>query len=151
MASSFIYGTKIIISPYDGELSLMEKTKAFTFSLTPLSSNTNILAKNQSISLKVVDSRVNSSEWKVYAYIEKPLTSQGGYTLPDALVFKKLDDEVIILNETPSLVFTGTNNNGDAQRTVITWSEEKGPLLDLTNGLEANEEYFAELIFILKE
>lgn len=152
VASSFIYGTKIIISPYDGELSLMETTKAFTFSLTPLSSNPNILVKNQSISLKVVDSRVNSSEWKVYAYIEKPLTSQGGYTLPDALVFKKLDDEVIILNETPSLVFTGTNNNGDAQRTLITWSEEKGPLLDLTNdGLEANEEYFTEVIFILEE
>lgn len=152
VASSFIYGTKIVTSPYDGELSLMETTKAFVFSLTPLSSNPNILGKNESVSLKVVDSRVNSSEWKVYAYIEKPLTSQGGYTLPESLIFKKLDDEVIILNETPSLVFTGTNNNGDALRTLVTWSEEKGPLLDLTdNGLEANEEYFAEVIFILEE
>lgn len=152
VASSFIYGTKIVTSPYDGELSLMETPKAFVFSLTPLSSNPNILVKNQSISLKVVDSRANSSEWKVYAYIEKPLTSQGGFTLPDALVFKKLDDEIITLNETPTLVFTGTNNNGDAQRTLITWSEEKGPLLDLTNdGLEANEEYFAEVTFILEE
>lgn len=152
VASSFIYGTKIVTSPYDGELSLMETTNAFVFSSTPLSSNPNILGKNESVSLKVVDSRANSSEWKVYAYIEKPLTSQGGYTLPESLVFKKLDDEVIILNETPALVFTGTNNNGDVLKTLITWSEEKGPLLDLTeNGLEANEEYFAEVIFILEE
>lgn len=70
----------------------------------------------------------------------------------DALVFKKLDDEVINLNETPVLVFNGTNNNGDAQRTLITWSKEKGPLLDLTdNALEANEEYFAEVNFVLEE
>lgn len=80
------------------------------------------------------------------------LTSQNGYTLPGVLVFKKLDDEVISLNEKPSLVFNGTNNNGDAKRTLITWSKEKGPLLDLTNNvLEANEEYFAKVIFLLEE
>lgn len=80
------------------------------------------------------------------------MTSQVGYTLPNALVFKKLDDEIISLSETPALVFTGTNNNGNAQRTLITWSKEKGPLLDLTdNALEVNEEYFAEVNFVLEE
>lgn len=73
------------------------------------------------------------------------------YTLTDALVFKKLDDEIIILNETPTLVFTGTNNE-NSKKTLITWSKEKGPLLDLTNdALEVNEEYFAEVIFVLEE
>ena len=73
------------------------------------------------------------------------------YTLTDALVFKKLDDEIIILNETPTLVFTGTNNE-NSKKTLITWSKEKGPLLDLTNdALEVNEEYFAEIIFVLEE
>lgn len=111
-----------------------------------------IFGRNESISLKIVDSRVNSSEWKVYAYIENPLTSQGSYTLKDALVFKKLDDEVVILNESPTLIFTGTSNDENAKRTLITWSKEKGPLLDLTNSaLEANEEYFAEVIFVLEE
>ena len=58
--------------------------------------------------------------------------SQGGYTLPDALVF------------------TGANNNRDSEITLITWSREKGPLLDLTNdALEIKEEYFAEVIFVL--
>lgn len=61
----------------------------------------------------------------MYAYIEKTITSQGGYTLPDALVFKKLDNEVIILSETPTLVFTGANNNGDSGITLVTWSREK--------------------------
>ena len=152
VASSFIYGTRIVTSPYNGELSLMDTTKIFNFSLVPISSNPIIFGKSESVSLVVVDSRINSSEWKIYAYMEKPLTSQNGYTLPGVLVFKKLDDETISLNETPSLVFKGTNNNGDAKRTLITWSKEKGPLLDLTNSaLEANEEYFAEVTFILEE
>lgn len=152
VASSFIYGTRIVTSPYNGELSLMDTTKIFNFSLVPISSNPIIFGKSESISLVVVDSRINSSEWKIYAYMEKPLTSQNGYTLPGVLVFKKLDDETISLNETPSLVFKGTNNNGDAKRTLITWSKEKGPLLNLTNNsLEANEEYFAEVIFLLEE
>ena len=152
VASSFIYGTRIVTSPYNGELSLMDTRKIFNFSLVPISSNPIIFGKSESISLVVVDSRINSSEWKIYAYMEKPLTSQNGYTLPGVLVFKKLDDETISLNETPSLVFKGTNNNGDAKRTLITWSKEKGPLLDLTNNaLEANEEYFAEVIFLLEE
>lgn len=152
VASSFIYETRIVTSPYNGELSLMDTTKIFNFSLVPISSNPIIFGKSESISLVVVDSRINSSEWKIYAYMEKPLTSQNGYILPGVLVFKKLDDEVISLNATPSLVFNGTNNNGDAKRTLITWSKEKGPLLDLTNNaLEANEEYFAEVIFLLEE
>ena len=152
VSSSFIYGSRLITSPYNGELSLMDATKTFTFSLVPISTNPIIFGKNRSVSLKVVDSRVNSTDWKVYAYIEKPLTSQGGHTLPDALVFKKLNDEVIILSETPALVFTGTNNNGDSEITLVTWSREKGPLLDLTNdALEINEEYFAEVIFVLEE
>lgn len=152
VASSFIYGTRIVTSPYNGELSLMDTTKIFNFSLVPISSNSIIFGKSESVSLVVVDSRINSSEWKIYAYMEKPLTSQNGYTLPGVLVFKKLNDETISLNETPSLVFNGINNNGDAKRTLITWSKEKGPLLDLTNSaLEANEEYFAEVIFLLEE
>lgn len=130
----------------------MDTTKIFNFSLVPISSNPIIFVKSESISLVVVDSRINSFEWKIYAYMEKPLTSQNGYTLPVVLVFKKLDDETISLNETPSLVFNGTNNNGDAKRILITWSKEKEPLLDLTNNvLEANEEYFAKVIFLLEE
>ena len=130
----------------------MDVTKNFTLSLVPISTNPIIFGKNRSLSLKVVDSRVNSTDWKVYAYIEKSLTSQGGYTLTDALVFKKLDDEVITLIETSALVFTGANNNRDSEITLITWSREKGPLLDLTNdALEINEEYFAEVIFVLEE
>ena len=61
-------------------------------------------------------------------------------------------DRVITLSETSALVFTGANNNRDSEITLITWSREKGPLLDLTNdALEINEEYFAEVIFVLEE
>ena len=59
---------------------------------------------------------------------------------------------MIILNDTPQLIFTGTDNGGSPKRTTIEWSRTKGPLLDLSNNfLEANEEYFAEVKFVIEE
>lgn len=152
VSTSFIYGTRKITSPYNGELSLMEGTKVFKFLLAIISADPIILPKDRSITLKVVDSRINSSNFKIYAYIENPVKSQNGYILEDALVFEKLDDEMIVLNDTPQLIFTGTDNGGSPKRTTIEWSRTKGPLLDLSNNfLEANEEYFAEVKFVIEE
>ena len=150
--SSFIYETRVVTTPYNGELSLMDIDSSFTFLLTPISINPIILPKNKDLVIKVVDSRANSSEWKLYAYISKPLTSQFGFVLEDALIFKKFDDTSIILDDTPKLVYTGQKNDGDILRTVITCSKEKGPLLDLSNNaLEINEEYFSDVYFTLEE
>lgn len=150
--SSFIYGVRTIKTPYEGELSLMDNTKVFTFSKVPLTTNSNIFGKDSDFLVTVVDSRLNSSNWKLYAYIEKPLTSQNGYTLDDSLVFKKFDDVIVILSNNKSLIYTGNNNNGSVVKDDITWSKEKGPLLDLSNNyLEANEEYFAVIKFVLEE
>ncbi len=57
VSSSFIYGSRLITSLYNGELSLMDATKTFTFSLVPISTNSIIFGKNRSVYLKVVDSR----------------------------------------------------------------------------------------------
>lgn len=152
VSTSFIYGTRKITSPYNGELSLMEGTKVFKFLLALISADPIILPRDKSITLKIVDSRITSSNFKIYAYIENPIKSQSGYTLEDALVFKKLDDEVIVLNNMPQLIFTGTDNGGSPKRTTVEWSREKGPLLDLSNNfLEINEEYFAEVKFLIEE
>ena len=149
---SFIYSTRKITTPYNGEISLMDTDLTFSFDLTPISINPVILPKNKEISIKVVDSRLNSTEWKIYAYIDNSPTSIFGYVLDNALVFKKFDDKIITLNKTPQLVYTGTLNGGDVLRTVLTFSKEKGPLLDLSfNSLEINEEYFATIYFKLEE
>lgn len=149
---SFIYETRKVTTPYNGELSLMDITKTVDFDLVSMSSNPVIFPKSKDLLIKVVDSRLTSSNWKLYAYIKNDLTSLNGYFLKDSLVFKKLDNEIIILNETPQLIFTGNDNNGVASLISVNWSREKGPLLDLTNEfLEANEEYFANINFIIEE
>lgn len=147
-----MYETRKVKTPYNGELSLMNITEAVVFDLVPISSDLVILPKNKDLLIKVVDSRLNSSNWRLYAYINKPLTSYSGFVLEDALIFKKFDDESIVLNETPKLVFTGTDTGGIASLVSINWSKEKGPLLDLSNNyLEINEEYFANIEFAIEE
>lgn len=112
VASSFIYGTRTITTPFNGELTLLDANESISFSLTPIN-NTFIFPKTKELTTKIVDSRINSSDWRIYAYVNNPLTSANGFVLENALVFKKFDDEVIILNSTPTVVFNGTNNAGN--------------------------------------
>lgn len=107
---------------------------------------------SKDLTIKIVDSRKNSTPWKLYTYIDKDLTSQLGFILKDALVFKKFTDEIIFLTTTPSLIYTGEKTSGTPQLTTLTYSKEKGPLLNLTdNPLETNEEYFANIYFMIEE
>lgn len=150
--SSFLYETRKIKTPYKGELSLMDTNLTVVFTLTPISTNPILLPKNKELQIKVVDSRSDSTKWHLYTYINDHLTSQLGYILPDALIFKKFDDSNIILNKTPQLVYEGSTNDNDVLVTTITYSKDKGPLIDLSNNyLEVNEEYFADIYFKLEE
>ena len=149
---SFIYETRKVLTPHNGEICLMDSDLNFSFLLEPISNNPTILPKNKELLIKVVDSRLISSNWKLYAYINSPLTSQMGFVLNDAIIFKNFDDENIILSEIPKLVYTGTDNGGNAVKSTLTYSKEKGPLLDLSNNaLEINEEYFAKIYFQIEE
>lgn len=151
VAGSFIYGTRTVTTPFDGELSLLDADSAISFSLVPMNDKP-IFPKLNDLMVKIVDSRINSSDWKLYAYVDGFLTSSNGFVLEDALVFKKFDDEVIVLTTTPSIVFTGSDNGSVVSFKNLNWSKEKGPLLDLTSeALEANEEYFANIYFDIEE
>lgn len=151
VAGSFIYGTRKVTTPTIGELTLLEVNPSFNFSNIPIT-NTLIFPKAEPLTTIIVDSRQNSSDWKLYAYLNNPLTSTSGYILNNALVFKKFDDEIIVLTTTPKLVYTGKNNEGITNYNKLNWSTEKGPLLDLTSvALEINEEYFSKVNFVLEE
>ncbi len=131
---------------------MMDTDLTVVFTLTPISTNPILLPKNKELQIKVVDSRSDSVKWYLYTYINNHLTSQLGYVLPDALIFKKFDDSNIILNKTPQLVYEGGTNDNDVLVTTITYSKDKGPLIDLSNNyLEVNEEYFADIYFKLEE
>mgnify|MGYP004629685671 CR=1 FL=1 len=151
VSGSFIYGTRKVTTPFTGELTLLDVNNSISFSLIPIN-NKQIFPKTKELKTKIVDSRLNSSDWKLYAYINNPLTSTNGFILENALVFKKFDDEIVTLTKNPIIVFTGHNNKGVVSFEELNWSKEKGPLLDLTNdALEVNEEYFSTIYFSIEE
>lgn len=150
---TFIYETRKITTPYNGEINIMNiDNNNITFDLVPIMTGGLVFPKNKDLSITIVDSRLNSSEWQLYLHLTKPLTSQNNYSLPNGLVFKKLDNTTIPLNEVPSLIYTGSENNGVFDKQTITWSKEKGPLLSLINDyLIPNEEYNTTMIWSIKE
>lgn len=151
-SGDFIYKNREIVTPYNGELTLFETENNINFLLEPISFNPVILPKKEKNTVKVVDSRVNSSDWKVYLSVVNPMISKNNFELENAIVYKDFDDTITILNETPLLVHTGNNTGGVPEKIGITWSNEKGILLSLeNNALEVNEEYNAKVVWSVEE
>lgn len=149
---SFIYVTRELVTPHNGELTMMEANTNIVFELTPISLDPVILPKREENNIKIIDSRLTSSNWKLYVHLSGPISSINGYTLLNAIVFKKFDNSTIILNEIPSIVFTGNETSGDVQITNVTWSADNGLLLRLIdNALEVNEEYNTKVIWSIEE
>lgn len=150
--TSYIYETKNITTPHMGELTLVDGTNNLPFSLIPVSINPTILPTSISTLLKIIDSRINSTNFKLYVKILEPLKSKNGKILNDAVIFKDFDDNIYILDDNPKLVYTGEENKGSPLVTDITWSNEKGILLSLkNNALEVNEEYNTKIIWDIEE
>ena len=139
-----------------GSLTMKEDSE-----LQIINSYSNTPSDNYNIHFKGTDCKINLYNPKnltIYTknanviYTNNPLTSTNGFILENALVFKKFDDEVITLSNTPTVVFTGSNNEEIVSFKELNWSTEKGPLLDLTNdALEINEEYFSTIYFNIEE
>ena len=152
VSNSFIYKSRVITTPYDGELTIASAPNNVVFSLNPISTLPVILPKSDSTSLKIVDSRVNSTPWKLYAKVIKEMISNNGFKLTNAIVFKDFNDNVLTLGEDPTLVFTGNANNGNPEVYNLTWSVEKGLLLNLEdNPLFVNEEYTTSIVWNIEE
>ena len=150
VSGSFIYTKRTVTTPFTGELTLLDANTSLSFAKTPIT-GTYIFPKTEDLKIKIVDSRIDNTDWNLYVYVNNPLTSANGFTLEEALIFKKFDDEIITLTANPEIVYTG-NNEGTISYKEINCSKEKGPLLDLTNEvLEANEEYFATIYFNIEE
>lgn len=148
--TSFLYEDKTVVTPFNGELTLMETPKNITFSELPVTKDPYMFYKNNDGNIIVVDSRLNGSAWKIYASLKENLKSDNNYTLDGAIVFKDFSYNLIMLNDTPSLVITGEDNDGIPVKKTITLSKEKGILLYLDNKyLEINEDYKTKIIWKL--
>lgn len=88
--TSFIYNTRKITTPFNGEITLFNKNEVITFNNTPISNTPMILAKLKPNSLTVVDSRKNSSDWNLYINYLNPMKSKTNKLLSDSLLFKKM-------------------------------------------------------------
>lgn len=136
-----------------GTLELISAPSRIEFQRPIIKENPLILGrKNEEITILVSDSRVVSSEWYLYAYIEKPLTSLNKkYTLKDSLIFVDETGEIKTLSDTPTLVYTGVSTGGTAKTTNIIWNKSDGILFQVIEALYNGETYTAQINWILTD
>jgi hypothetical protein len=106
--------------------------------------------KEKTLTMSVVDSRAISSAWYLYAYIDKPLsTANNEHTLPDSLIYVDNTNQIITLNNSPTLIFSGTENEGTTKTTSIEWKENTGILFKVIDPLYNGESYSTLINWIL--
>lgn len=137
---NFLYKTRIVDNTHNGELTLMEAPNNITFDLT--SPNNKIFPKTKEINLKIVNS--TSNNFKLYLKLEDDFN----LILPNSLIFKKFDNQIIPLTTNNNLIY----EHPDTTPLVnLTYSKEKGLLLDLTNNfLEINKEYDTDITWTVE-
>lgn len=115
--------------------------------------NTNPLTlgrKDKIITMSIVDSRAVSSDWYLYAYIDSPLTTfDNKHSLPDSLIFIDENAQIKTLSKEPTLIYSGTDNEGTTKTTEITWVENTGILFKIIDPLYNGEKYSTLINWIL--
>ncbi len=141
-----------------GELYLMDPPATLEFAFPSIAHNPNLYGRaDPNWKLEVVDSRVRSTPWVLYAASDGDLTSydsQGNVrqTLPGALVY--VDSEAVLhtIGETPVVIWNGAAKDGsDPLITTVTWSADKGMLMTTsTNPFWAGDRYTTNIYWTLE-
>lgn len=143
----------LCILAYPGKIYLQNAPSTIDFDTSrPICANPVLLKRNdENINVSVYDSRIKSSGWKLYAAINGYMrTDDGKHKLTDALVLVS-DSGLYTLSDTPALVYSGTDNNGNIKTTDISWDNDKGILLRLGNEpLFNGETYSAKIVWTLE-
>lgn len=144
------YTERKVNTPFDGELTLLRTTENIVFNTTPTSNKPIILNKKNMTEIKVVDSRINSTKWKLYINYVNPMIS-GDKVLIDSLKFKKFDNELINLTTNKQLVYESDSNNGNVEVSNITFSTDKGLIIIPNKNLLMDEDYCTLIIWSIEE
>ena len=136
-----------------GNLELRNAPAIIEFQKPLISTNPLILGrKEKTVNISVVDSRAISTNWYLYVYVDKPLsTADGKYTLPDSLIFIDDDNNIITLSNTPTLIYSGEANEGNTKTTEIAWKENTGILFNVINPLYNGESYSTLVNWVLTD
>ena len=97
--------------------------------------------------ITVVDSRIDSFGWKLYASFVNPMKEEDGKVLVDSLLFKKFDDEIIRLSTNKKLVYEASGSSSGVSINNITFSADKGLLLSPTRSLLEGKDYSTMVIW----
>ena len=144
-----IYNTKIIEIVYSGELVIDDATRIVKFILEPISLNPILCPKENELIINITDSRIHSSNWKLYASINHDL-SNGDNVLEKSIIIKK-DDEITVLDSEPKLIYTGTDNGGVTKTTSVIFKVDEGILLCINNAIKNNVVYSAIISYSIEE
>ena len=144
------YTERKITTPFTGELTLLKVTENIPFSMVPSSINPIILPKINETVVTVVDSRVNSSNWKLYLNYTNPMIGEDK-VLIDSLFFKKFNNEEILLKTNKKLIFESSSNDGNVSVSNVTFSIDKGLFLKPSKDLLEDEDYSTLIIWSIEE
>ena len=134
-----------------GNLELRNAPAIIEFQKPIINNNPLMLGRKEKIiTMSVVDSRAISSNWYLYAYIDKPLsTSDEKHMLLDSLIFVDDSNNISTLSSNPTLIYTETGNDGNTKTTDITWNEKNGILFKVIDPLYNGESYSTLIKWIL--
>lgn len=135
-----------------GNLELLNAPSIITFEKPFVIDDPLVLGRTKNeITLSIVDSRAISSTWYLYAYIDKPLSSNNSHTLPDSLIYVDDNSNILTLSDSPILIFTGSSNDGITKTTNISWKENTGILFKVLLPLYNGETYSTLINWILTD
>ena len=136
-----------VTTPFMGELTLLKATENIPFSMKISSTNPIVLPKKNETVVTVVDSRVNSTNCKLYLNYTNPMIESTGKVLIDSLLFKKFNNEEIFLKTTKKLIYESNDNGGVVNVSNITFSTDKGLFLRPSKDLLEDEDYSTIIVW----
>ena len=140
-----------VTTPFNGELTLFKVTQNIAFSMIPTSINPIILPKQNENIVTVIDSRLNSTNWKLYINYTNPMMEVSGKVLIDSLIFKKFNNEEIDLKTNKKLIFESSDSGGNVNVSNVTFSIDKGLFLKPSKDLLEGEDYSTKIIWSVEE
>ena len=140
-----------VTTPFNGELTLFKVTQNIFFSMIPTSINPIILPKQKENIVTVIDSRLNSTNWKLYINYTNPMMEVSGKVLIDSLIFKKFNNEEIDLKTNKKLIFESSDSGGNVNVSNVTFSIDKGLFLKPSKDLLEGEDYSTKIIWSVEE
>lgn len=148
--NSLIYHTKKVTIIYSGDLTIDTYPEKIEFILSRINNNNILLSKNEDIIIKITDSRIDSTDWKLYASINHDLEDDDK-TLISSIVYLDDNGNINILSNEKTLVYQGEKNEGVTKETTIVFKKDENILAQIINYIEINKIYSAVIIWSLEE